>query len=401
MKIVHISDLHLGFRQYQRQTQLGLNQREADVANAFRKAIDAMIEIRPDVILIGGDVFHAVRPTNPAILHAYTQFARLVEMLPDTSIVMIAGNHDTPRTTETGWILRLFSTLGIIVVEEEAKHILLRDGELSLFAVPSTVAMSVPSPDAASAKKARYNVLLVHDMLNEVASRISPYVRPGGYLSVKAWHPEEYDYVALGHYHVYAQVAPNAWYSGAIEYTSSNIWGEVDQEQQSSLHKGKPAKGFIEHDLATGTHRFHPLSLARRVIDLPQIQAAGMTPAELSDAICAVVGDCEGGIDDRVVRLIVRDVPRHILRDLDHRRIREFKKRALNFLLDARRPDPVRLLAASGAPGRRASLAETVKSMLETRDVTPGVDRKLLVDLGLHYLAEVDRLVPASDGDQA
>src|SRR5215207_9958929 len=102
MKLVHLSDLHLGFRQYQRQTPAGLNQREADVAAAFRKAIDSVIELRPDLIVIAGDVFHAVRPTNPAILAAYTHFTRLVQMLPDAIIVMVAGNHDMPRTTETG-----------------------------------------------------------------------------------------------------------------------------------------------------------------------------------------------------------------------------------------------------------------------------------------------------------
>ena len=81
--------------------------------------------------------------------------------------------------------------------------------------------------------------------------------------------------------------------------------------------------------------------------------------------------------------------------------MRDFKRRALNFLLDARRPEPVRLESASGAPGRRASLAETVKLMLESRNVTPGIDRKSLVDLGLHYLNEVDRLAPATIGDDA
>ena len=125
-----------------------------------------------------------------------------------------------------------------------------------------------------------------------------------------------------------------------------------------------------------------------------------MTASDLSDAICASVDGCEGGIDDRIVRLIVRDVPRHILRDIDHRKIREFKRRALNFLLDARRPEPVRLEAVGGAPGRRASLADTVKAMLEQRSVTPGIDRKSLVDLGMHYLNEVDRLAPASSGDE-
>ncbi len=97
----------------------------------------------------------------------------------------------------------------------------------------------------------------------------------------------------------------------------------------------------------------------------------------------------------------MRDVPRHVLRDLDHRKIREFKRRALNFLLDARRPIPTRIETGSGAPGRRASLTETVRAMLESRSVTPGIDRKALVDLGLRYLDEAERLAPALTGDEA
>ena len=100
MKLVHLADLHLGFRQYQRQTANGLNQREADVASAFRKAIDAVIELRPDIILIAGDVFHAVRPTNPAILSAYTHFARLVQMLPDPAVLVAWNSGRRYRSEE-------------------------------------------------------------------------------------------------------------------------------------------------------------------------------------------------------------------------------------------------------------------------------------------------------------
>ena len=100
MRLVHLSDLHLGFRQYQRFTPMGINQREHDVALAFRKAIDKTIELQPDIVLFAGDVFHNVRPTNPAIIHAFKQLSRLTQMLPDAIVVMVAGNHDTPRTSE-------------------------------------------------------------------------------------------------------------------------------------------------------------------------------------------------------------------------------------------------------------------------------------------------------------
>ena len=395
MKLVHLADLHLGFRQYQRQTANGLNQREADVASAFRKAIDAVIELRPDIILIAGDVFHAVRPTNPAILSAYTHFARLVQMLPDTIIVMVAGNHDTPRTTETGCLLRLFSSLGIRVVDTEAKSIRFPEHDLHVFAVPDGVR---PRPRFEPDPSARYNVLLMHDEVEGVINRFGSLIeRPVTDLPLSELGAEKWDYVALGHYHVYHEVAPNAFYSGSIEYASTNVWGEVDDERAKNV----PGKGFIEHDLATGEHRFHPISLARRVVDIPEVRGDGLTASQLSEAIVAAVEGCEGGIDDRIVRLIVRDVPRHILRDLDHRKIREFKRRALHFLLDARRPMPPRIESASGAPGRRASLTETVRLMLETRSVTPGIDRKALVDLGLRYLDEAERLAPALNGDDA
>src|SRR3954462_13752971 len=108
MRLVHLADIHLGFRQYQRQTPAGINQREADVAASMRRVIDKVIELKPDLVLIAGDVFHTVRPTNPAILHAFIQFSRLTASLPGTRVVMVAGNHDTPRSAETGSILKLF-----------------------------------------------------------------------------------------------------------------------------------------------------------------------------------------------------------------------------------------------------------------------------------------------------
>ena len=67
MRLVHLSDLHLGFRQYQRLTPGGINQREADVARSFQTAIDRTIELRAELVLVGGDVFHNVRPTNPPL----------------------------------------------------------------------------------------------------------------------------------------------------------------------------------------------------------------------------------------------------------------------------------------------------------------------------------------------
>jgi DNA repair protein SbcD/Mre11 len=392
MRLVHISDLHLGYRQYQRQTARGINQREADIALAFRKAIDKTIALQPDLVVIAGDVFHSVRPTNPAILDAFNQFKRLVEMLPDSIVVMVAGNHDTPRTSETGCILRLFGTLGIHVVAEQEQRLTFRDRDLSVLAVPDGVR---PRPKLEPDPTSRYNVLVIHDEVEGVIRKFGSLTeRATGDLTIDELSPHRWSYVALGHYHVYHEVAPNAYYSGALEYASTNIWGEVDEEIAEKIR----GKGFIEHDLNSGEHRFHPVASARRVVDLPDFSGSGMTPEELDEAILAVVNACEGGIDDKIVRLVIRDVSRHVLRDLNHSAIRDYKRRALHFLLDARRPQPLRV-EASGAPGRRTSLMETVRSMLEQRELTPGIDRGALVELGLRYLAEADRAAALAIGE--
>jgi exonuclease SbcD len=388
MRLVHISDLHLGYRQYQRLTPGGVNQREADVASTFRLAIDRIVALAPDVIVIAGDVFHSVRPSNQAILHAFLQFGRLRHALPDTDVVLVAGNHDTPRSAETGGILQLFGQLGIEIVDREPRRISIGARGLSVLAVPDVPGMTRPSfvPDSS----ARYNVLVVHGevqgvlpVTSAVVDRASVEITPEE-LSASRW-----DYVALGHYHVYREVAPNAYYSGSIDYTSANPWGELYEERIAGLI----GKGFVERDLDSGHQTFHPLPPARPLVDLPPISATGMSPAEVDERIRSTVDGCDGGIDEKIVRLTVRDLPRHVGRELDHKAIREYKRTALNFHLDLRRPEALRL-HGTGAPGRRPSLNEIVREKLLARPLDSEIDRAALVARALGYLDEAEA-VPA------
>jgi DNA repair protein SbcD/Mre11 len=220
MRLVHLSDLHLGFRQYQRLTPTGVNQREADVSRSFRRAVERTIELRPDLVVIGGDVFHTVRPSNPAILDAFRQFTRLRESLRDAIVVMVAGNHDAPKTSETGCILRLFRELGIHVVDSAAERLSFPERDLSVLAVPDAPGVERPKLDPDPS--ARYNVMLVH---GEVAGLLPKDATPLDRAAVEITREElgasKWDYVALGHYHVYREVEPNAYYSGSVDYTSA------------------------------------------------------------------------------------------------------------------------------------------------------------------------------------
>jgi hypothetical protein len=116
-----------------------------------------------------------------------------------------------------------------------------------------------------------------------------------------------------------------------------------------------------------------------------------MSAADLDAAIAAAVGRVAGGIDGKVVRLVTRDVPRHVVRELDHKALRELQRRAMHFHLDTRRPEVIRT-DRSGAPGRRPSLADTLRESLRSRVLTSDIDRERLIALGLRYLEDAEQV---------
>ena len=383
MRLVHLSDLHLGYRQFQRQTAAGINQREADVASVFRAAIDKIIEINPEIVLIAGDVFHNVRPPNPAILLAFTQFSRLVNALPDAVVVMVAGNHDAPRSAETVCILRLFSPLGIHVVDAEPRRLTFPERNLAVLAVPDTLAAR-PSldPDPGFER----NILVMHSELRGIIPLSSADIeRAALQVDPREIGYDRWSYVAMGEYHIHRKLHHNAFYSGALEYTSFNIWGEQQEEKEARL-KGK---GIVEYDLDTRKSVFHSLAPARPLVDLPVISGRGLTAIEVDAAIRDNVARWPGGIEDRIVRQVVIDIPRHVSRELDQRALRDYKRRALSFQLDTKRPDVLRQ-TGTGAAGRKASLTDTVREWLWARTIPPDVPREALVDLGLGYLKQAE-----------
>ena len=390
MRLVHLSDIHLGFRQFQRQTPAGGNQREADVAGTFTRAMDKVIELAPDIVLVGGDLFHTVRPTNPAILHAFAQFSRLREALPAAIVVIVAGNHDLPRSTSTRPLLRLFASLGIEVADTAPRRLRYEDRGLSVLAVPEMPGSAVDfEPDV----DMRTNVLIAHGEVESLVPARAVGAELAMTIPTAAISHARWDYVGLGHYHVYRKVAERAFYSGSLDYVSSSIWEERAEETRLKL----PGKVIIERDLQTGKQRVHPISPARLYVDLRPIEGQGMSAAELDREILRATARIPGGVDGKVVRQIVRDVPRHVVRDLDYKVLRDLQHRALHFHLDDRRPNLVPSRVGSGGPGRRPSLAEMLRDSLRNRVLASDVDRETLVELGLHYLREAEQEGAAND----
>ena len=392
MRLVHLSDLHLGYRQYQRLTPSGFNQREYDVARTFERAVAQIIKLRPQLVLVAGDVFHSSRPTNAAILHAFRQFLQLRNELPDARIVMIAGDHDTPRTTESGNILGLFAQIGVSVAANDSRAIVLPELDTTVLAVPDIPGMPLPQLSVSAADRRRYNLLLLHGNVTEVVPQYySELDRATNSLSRGDLQLSQWDYVALGHYHVHRMVAPNAYYSGSLDYTSLNVWFDKDEEEELGLG----GKGFIEYDLEKKLMTYHTLEASRDFRQLKALNARDMAPAEVDAAIRKAVDKLKGGIDDKVVRLVIRDISRQVSRELDHRALREYKKRALSFILDFRRPEVTRRTGAGG-PARRPSVSDVVREQLSTREIPTDLDRGRLVELGMKYLDDAEALQPVA-----
>jgi len=387
VKLAHIADPHLGIRQYHRQTPSGINQREADIAHAFRACVDAVIEARPDAVVVAGDLFHSVRPTNAAIVFAFRQFQRLREAMPRAPIVLIAGNHDTPRSTETGSILRLFEELGVDVASEEPRRFVYPALELSVLAVPHQALTGPERPVLRPEGNERRQVLVLHGEIEGVF----PFDRSGAeyggaVLAFDELAASEWSYVALGHYHVQHRVAPRVWYAGSLDYVSPNLWGELVDEADHGCH----GKGWLLVDVDRGTVERRPVPLAREVLDLEPIEADGLAAAAVDALIAERVAAVPGGVTDKVVRLRVQNVPRHVARELNHTAIRALKTGALHFHLDLRRPE-VHHMVGTGAPGRRQTLPELVRSYLERRPLPAELDRDAFVGLGESLMDGIER----------
>jgi DNA repair protein SbcD/Mre11 len=182
------------------------------------------------------------------------------------------------------------------------------------------------------------------------------------------------------------KVAPRVWYAGSLEYVSPNVWGELEDEADHGLS----GKGWLLADLDRGTVERREVPLARAVLDLDPIEAGGLGAATINGLIAKRVAEAPDGVADRIVRLRVWNIPRHVARELDHAAIRALKASALHFHLDLRRPE-VRRQVGVGAPGRRQTLPELVRGYLEHRPLPAEIDRDAFVRLGEALIDGVER----------
>lgn len=379
IRIAHISDTHLGYRGLGKvDKETGRNQRTVDVDRAFERAIDDIIRQRVDGVIHGGDVFHYSRPTWQSLRH----FIRQMRRLEDAGIpaLVIAGNHDTPRVRTGGSVYSVLDLalprVRFVAEYEDAHEVDIFDRlNLHVQAIPHG-ALTNADPVITGIVPAKRNLLICHGMAPGI---LGPGVHsePGEQVLDTHLLDPEFDYIALGHYHVHMQAAPRAWYSGSTERYG---WGDHDVAPGYAIVQfGAPQTE------ATVEHRKLP---ARPMHTLKPIHGEGLQARDIADrALCQLQ---ELNVPDAMTRVELRDVDRTIRRETERILRREAEEHVWSCIVVPERvafmPGAELAPAHEMATDLQTLFAEFVTSRTGTHFTTEFAQR--LLDRGGRALAD-------------
>ncbi|MBE6759097.1 MAG: exonuclease SbcCD subunit D [Ruminococcaceae bacterium] len=253
MKLLHISDLHIG----KRLCELSLLEDQAYILNQI---IEIAEQEKPDAALIAGDLYDKSTPPAEAVRLCDDFLCRLAEVCPVTAI--ISGNHDSAERVSFGG--RLMNSRGVYispVYNGSVSPITLSDahGEADIFLLPFIkpvhVRAAFPDEEISSYTDAlrvavehlpidhsRRSILVTHQYVTGASRSESEEMSVGGSDNVDAAVFAPFDYVALGHLHMPQNVGSDAVrYCGSpLKYSFSEAKGEksvtiVDVEAKGTL----------------------------------------------------------------------------------------------------------------------------------------------------------------------
>jgi len=376
MKLVHLADLHLGYRAYGKLSSEGLNIREKDVIKTFKEALDKISEINPDLIIIAGDIFHKPRPSN-ATIYLTINLLNNFRKTCNAPIILVSGNHEASKSFESGSILKVLEATvpKVKVVDGKTEQVAIESLNTNVFCVPYNALYDFNKTALIPDKNYIYNILSMHCSFDstkcpELSKHSSADLIDSEKINGAVW-----DYVALGHYHKFTELENNIYYSGAIERTSSNVWQEA-----------KDPKGFIEYDLETKQIKFHPLKTPRQVYDIKNINAQELTAEEINLKIEEEVSKIKD-FENSIVRITLENIDILAIKNLDYKKIREYRKKAVHFMVNFIKKEAGTTFDKNGNPiEKQKNLIESLKEELKNFELAKGLHQEKFNSLALEYL---------------
>jgi exonuclease SbcD len=323
MKILHLSDIHIGsgFCHGRVNPATGLNTRLEDFVKTLSLCIDRAIADHVDLVLFGGDAFPNATPA-PYVQEAFAnQFRRLVDA--DIPTVLLVGNHDQHSQGLGGASLNIYRTLGVpgfVVGDTLTTHrISTRSGDVQIITLPwLTRSTLMTRQETQGSSLAEVNqlltdrlevviegeirrldpdlptVLLAHLMADNAtlgAERLLA-VGKGFTLPLSLLTRPCFDYVALGHVHKHQNLNksndPPVIYPGSIE--------RVDFSEE------KEDKGYVMIDLEKGKADWEFCPLPVRTFRTIEIDLSKQDDPQKA----LLKGIAKYDIQDNVVRLIYK-----------------------------------------------------------------------------------------------
>ena len=212
MKLIHLSDLHLG----KRVNEFSMIE---DQEYILREILGIVREEEPDGVLIAGDIYDKSVPSVEAVELFDDFLKRLARQ--KTPVFIISGNHDSPE--RLAFAAELIEPSGIYIAPAyngKVAPVSLSDahGEVHIYMLPFIKPVHVRRifpedkvesyTDAVRAAIAHMNVaeserniLMTHQFVTGAARSDSEDICVGGSDNVDASVFQVFDYVALGHIH--------------------------------------------------------------------------------------------------------------------------------------------------------------------------------------------------------
>jgi DNA repair exonuclease SbcCD nuclease subunit len=372
LTLAHLSDTHLGFRAFSRTDEFGVNMRERDVMQTFTASLNAIADRDPDLVVHSGDFFHVVRPSNSAIVATFRRLTDFQTKRRGKPLVIIAGNHDTPRSSDSGNLLNLFTAIdGVKVATQRAEALEIAELDAEVLCIPHPSLAAHENVLWRPSLGRKHSVLVLHGMESSVAAKLRI---DSSEFEFRETGADGWTYVALGDVHVHQKLAPNSCYPGSTDFASSDPWGEI----------GIP-KGWVWFDSAVGDLEFVPVQ-TRLIIDLPRIDGAGLSPVELAEKLVAnAKWDAEAF---PVVRQRIQSVTREVWSRMGVEWRREIAARALNY--QPTPSAPAETWAADIGHSSSLTLEAEWARHVAAASLPGGVTRDEVATKGLEYLQEVE-----------
>ena len=256
MKLMHLSDLHLGKRLH----EMSLLE---DQSYILQEILAMAAQEKPDCVLLAGDIYD--KPVPPA--EAVTLFDDFLNKLAElTTVCVISGNHDSAERLAFGSQLMRASGVHFCgVYTGEPQFIALHDkyGVVNIYLLPFLKPANVRHclSEEEAAKITSYhealrcavtrlnidnsvrNVLVAHQFVTGAQTAGSEAVNVGGVDNIGAEVFAGFDYVALGHIHNAQNVgSERIRYSGTPLKYSFAEW----QQEKSVTMVELGVKGKVE-----------------------------------------------------------------------------------------------------------------------------------------------------------